>query len=239
MPYSFFKRHPKNLIFRIMLLILAIIPFLFFKEFYKHIYAHFTGSIISIVIVHQWHIVVINIIIFLSFLIPLSYRKKFDWKNYGLVAAFFVSLFIEMYGVPLTIFFLSKSFVGSNVVLPTSFFSFEFLGVTIAMSLAMIYATVLMIIGMVLILIGWVTLYKNIEKEEIVTSGIYSFSRHPQYLGFLFIVIGWLIGWPTLLMIIFAPILVYKYIQVSITEEKEMSGNKKYQEYIKNVPFFI
>jgi protein-S-isoprenylcysteine O-methyltransferase Ste14 len=103
----------------------------------------------------------------------------------------------------------------------------------------MVYGTILMTIGMILIIIGWVTLYKNIQEDEIVTKGIYGHSRNPQYLGFILIVIGWLAGWPTILTVIFAPILIFMYIRVSKKEEQELAGIEAYGKYRKEVPFFL
>jgi len=222
-----------------MVLLLILIPIIFFKDFYIHIYSHFTGTILTTVISQQWHIVIINIAMFITFLIPLSFRRKINWKEYGLVTAFFVSLFIEMYGIPLTILFVSKSINTSHIELPNIIYEFEFLGVNIAMDMAMLYASILMIIGTLFILIAWITLYKKIKHEEIVTSGIYSYSRHPQYFGFILIIIGWLVGWPTILTIIFVIILIFMYVRVCKIEEKELFHIKKYKEYKEKVPFFI
>jgi protein-S-isoprenylcysteine O-methyltransferase Ste14 len=224
---------------RVMLAALILIPVIFLGDFYVHIHSHFMGTILPNVITQQWHIVILNIVLFISFLIPLSFRRKVDWKEYGLVTAFFVSLFIEMYGIPLTVFFASNFFSASNTELPNAAYHFRFLGVDISMSLAMVYATILMILGMLLIIIGWMTLYKNQKENKIVTNGVYSFSRHPQYLGFILMIIGWLIGWPTILTVIFAPILIFMYLRVCKIEEKELSHIKEYEIYKNRVPFLI
>jgi protein-S-isoprenylcysteine O-methyltransferase Ste14 len=229
----------KNFLIRLMIFLLVLIPMIFFNDFLKHITSHFTGSILPNLITEQWHIVLINIVMFITFLIPLSFRRKIDWKEYGLVTAFFVSLFIEMYGIPFTILFASKSIYTSNVELASVVYEFEFLGVNIAMDLAMVYASILIVIGTVFIVIGWITLYKKIKTEEFVTTGIYSYSRHPQYFGFILIIFGWLIGWPTILTVLFAFILIYKYVKVCRVEEKDLSRINNYQAYKKKVPFFI
>lgn len=228
-----------NLQFRMIFIILALIPLIFLNDFYIHIYYHLFGTLLLHTITQQWHIVVLNIVLFLIFLIPLSFRRRINWKEYGVVTAFFVSLFIEMYGIPLTVFFASKYFSGSASELPNMVIVFKFLGVNIGMTMAMVYGTVLMIMGMLLIIIGWITLYKNLKKDEIVTKGIYSYSRHPQYFGFILIILGWLVGWPTLLTVIFAPILIFMYLRVCKIEEKELSDIKEYEEYKERVPFFI
>ncbi|UCE74970.1 MAG: DUF1295 domain-containing protein, partial [Methanomassiliicoccales archaeon] len=69
--------------------------------------------------------------------------------------------------------------------------------------------------------------------------GIYSFSRHPQYFGFILMIIGWLIGWPTILTVIFTPILIFMYLRVCKIEEKELSHIKEYEIYKNKVPFLI
>lgn len=233
------KIKTRNLPLYLMVLILILIPIIYFEDFYVHIYSHFTGTILTNVISNQWHIVLINIVMFITFLLPLSFRRKINWKEYGIVTAFFVSLFIEMYGIPLTILFASKTINSSNVEIANVVYDFEFLGVNIAMDMAMIYASFLMIIGTIIIIIAWVTLYRNIKTEELVTTGIYSYSRHPQYFGFIMIILGWLVGWPTILTVIFSIVLVFMYVRVCKLEEKELSHIKKYQEYKEKVPFLI
>jgi protein-S-isoprenylcysteine O-methyltransferase Ste14 len=107
------------------------------------------------------------------------------------------------------------------------------------MDTAMLYASILIVIGTIFIIVGWITLYRKIKKEELVTTGIYSYSRHPQYFGFLLIIIGWLVGWPTFLTVIFSAILIYKYIKVCKVEEKELGHIKEYEKYKNEVPFLI
>jgi protein-S-isoprenylcysteine O-methyltransferase Ste14 len=195
---------------------------------------------LSNIITQNWLIVVLNIIIFLTFLIPLSFRRKIDWKEYGLVTAFIVSLFIEMYGIPLTIYFLANSFAGNGIDAPNIVYKFDFFGQNISFTVAMVYGTLLMVIGTIFVLVGWVTLYRKLKSgNELVTTGIYSHSRHPQYFGFILVIIGWLVGWPTLLTIIFAPILIFIYVRVCKLEEKELEKDLKYKQYKERTPFLI
>ena len=240
MPQQEKKALVRNLPVRIFFVILALLPIAFLWEFYTHITAHFTGSILPNIITQQWIIVVLNIVIFLTFLIPLGFRRKIDWKEYGLVTAFFISLFVEMYGIPLTVFFAAKALPGTETTMPNVLFKFAFLGVNISFSHAMVYGTVLMLLGTVIIILGWVTLYRGLRRNgSLVTDGIYSYSRHPQYLGFVLIILGWLVGWPTFLTVIFAPILILMYIRVCRLEEAELSAEHDYDSYKKKVPFLI
>lgn len=230
----------KNYFLRILIIILLLMPLIFFQEFYIHFYTYLSSNVITSVVTQQWMVVLFFIILFIAFLIPLSYRRKAGWVEYGLVTAFFVSLFVEMYGIPLTILLASKYFFVPGTQLPPNVLSISFMGVGLGLDLAMIYGSLLILIGMSLIILGWFTLYQNIKREGLVTSGIYQYSRHPQYLGFIFIILGWLFGWPTPLTLIFAPILIYKYFSVCRKEEIEMiKEHPEYEEYRLKVPFMI
>ena len=236
---SFFKH--KNILIRTIFVLIAIYPLIHIREFAYTFYLYLSGNEITRVVTEQWHVVVVSILIFIAFLIPLSYRRKANWAEYGLVTAFFVSLFIEMYGIPLTILFASKYFYSPKYIPPENLIHFNFLGVGLGMYRTMAYGAFLMILGAIIIITAWITLYRNIKKGKgLVASGIYEYSRHPQYFGFILIILGWFIGWPTILTLIFTPILLYKYISVCFKEEKELiKKHPKYKKYKSEVPFFI
>ena len=229
----------KNLALRLFFMALFLVPVIYFNEFRHHFYVYLTGTVLNNVIRNQWHVALLSAALFLVFLIPLSFRRKVRWAEYGLATAFFVSLFVEMYGIPLTVLLASKYFFNPGVNLPAPLVEFHFLGVGFSMDLGMTYGAVLMVAGGLLILSGWVTLYRNVRKTPLVTTGIYSYSRHPQYLGFILIVVGWLVAWPTILTVVMAPILAYKYLKLCWREEDEVSKDADYGDYRRRVPFLL
>lgn len=212
---------------------------LFPVQLFKHFEAHFLGTISGDLIRDQWWLVLLNVAAFTAFVIPLSFRRKADWKGLGLVGAFFVSLFVEMYGIPLTIFIASKYLGGGGGSDLDYALSVDVFGVGFAFTVPMLYGALMMIAGGLIIFVGWVSLYKGVKKGALVTEGIYSMSRHPQYLGFILMVAGWMLGWPTPLTLILGGILIFWYVRVCRKEEEEMGSVSDYASYRERVPFMI
>lgn len=210
-------------------------------SFFNHLMYFFSGQIRSVVFQGQWDIVAISIIGFLAFLIPLNYRRRANWRSMGIYSAFIVSLFIEMYGVPLTIYMSSAAFGAfSPANVPNTVLTFSAVGSTFAMNTWMVIGAIITAIGMAIVAVGWSTIYRT--EKDLVKTGIYNYSRHPQYLGIILISVGWFIGWPTVLTGVMLPIVVYEYFRLSQSEEEEVAkdiGEEKYDEYRKNTPMLI
>jgi protein-S-isoprenylcysteine O-methyltransferase Ste14 len=185
----------------------------------------------------RWDLVILNVLFFLTFLVFIPFKKKVAWKSYGIFTAFIIALFMEMYGLPLTIFLFSgmTMFQGYTI---KPFIRFEFLGTTFNMPEFSFYGLIITSIGLILIIAGWKKIYKS---KTLVTTGIYRFSRHPQYLGIILISLGWLIGWPTLVTLVLFPILVLIYYRLAKKEDEEMGRlfGKEYDDYKNETPMFI
>src|SRR3990170_3535525 len=66
---------------------------------------------------------------------------------------------------------------------------------------------------------AWPILHEAQRKGRLATSGPYARVRHPQYLGFILIMLGFLFQWPTLLTLVMFPILVLMYVRLGRREE--------------------
>lgn len=219
--------------------LLVLISIIALPSFIEHYLFFITGQVNAVLIQGQWEIAFLSIAGFLLFLIPLKYRRKADWKSYSIYTAFIVSLFIEMYGIPLSIF-LTTPLLTSTAAEPSYFLSFNLLAHHFDMTLWMVIGAAITTLGALTVLIGWINIY--ISEDELVTNGIYSISRHPQYIGISLIAIGWFLGWPTLLTTAMLPILLYIYRDAAIKEEKEVAqeiGEEKYQKYREKTPRFL
>lgn len=196
----------------------------------------------------NWLFALANIILFLFFIkSAFKPRTKTDWKTYKTFGAFIVALFAEMYGFPLTIYLLTSFFGSKFSNLDFTHDNGHILNTILGIkgdphfNLLHITSNVLIIGGLILIAKAWDVLYKSQKVNKLVVSGAYQYIRHPQYTGFVLIIIGFLLQWPTLITLIMAPILIWRYIRLGRDEEKTMikKFTGKYLVYQKVTPTCI
>ncbi len=194
----------------------------------------------------MWIIVAFNIGIFLFFIISFLIPKgRAEWRSMGVVTAFLIALFSEMYGFPLTIYLLSGWLGDAYPVLQPYSHKFGHLwvvvfgGSTFAWAVVMGLSLIFMLAGYTLMSKGWRQVHG--AHGQLVTDGVYSFVRHPQYTGLFLVIIGFLIQWPTFITVIMAPILLYSYRRLSHSEEQKMYKlfESDYAAYAKDRPLFF
>lgn len=196
-----------------------------------------------------WGLVIVNIAVFLIFAFSFSHPKTpGDWRAFGGFAAFIVALFVEMYGFPLTIYFLSGWLLTRYPNLDP--FSHEaghlwetLLGFDIDPHFGPLHilSNILIVAGFVLLSASWKVLFSAQKKSAIAVTGPYARIRHPQYMGFIIIMFGFLLQWPTIVTLAMFPILVIMYARLALWEEKEMvkTFGEEYQRYRERTPAFI
>lgn len=196
-----------------------------------------------------WGLVAINSIIFIFF--AFSFFKpqtKTDWRTFGAFSAFVVALFIEMYGFPLTIYLFSGWLAKHYPQI--DFFSHDnghilhnLLGLKgdPHFDVLHILSNVLIVVGFLLLSSAWRVLYHAQRTKTLATSGSYKYVRHPQYVAFTTIMLGFLLQWPTLPTLIMFPILVFTYYRLSLREEAavEAEFGETYRKYAAKTPRFI
>ena len=196
-----------------------------------------------------WTLVILNSAIILmfafSFFKPQTAR---DWRTFGAFSAFIVALFVEMYGFPLTIYLMSgwlqsrfpsidllshdaghlwSTFLGEKGnphFGPLHIASYVFLG-----------------FGFYLLSSAWNVLYHAQRRNSLARAGPYARIRHPQYVAFVLILLGFLLQWPTLLTLVMFPILLVMYARLAITEEAEMRKRfgAEFEAYAARTPRFL
>jgi protein-S-isoprenylcysteine O-methyltransferase Ste14 len=196
-----------------------------------------------------WSLVIINSVVFVlfaySFFKP---RTPRDWRSFGAFSAFLVALFAEMYGFPLSIYFLS-GWLQSRFP-DVDWFSHD-AGHLLEMMFGWkanphfgpfhILSFVFIGVGFILISAAWKILYDAQKRNKLATTGPYSYVRHPQYVGFILVMFGFLLQWPTILTLAMFPVLTVMYVVLARSEEREAltSFGSEYRKYMEEVPAFV
>ena len=196
-----------------------------------------------------WTLVVLNSVLFLmfafSFFKPQTAR---DWRTFGAFAAFIVALFVEMYGFPLSIYLMSGWLQTKYPNLDLLSHNTGHLWSTLLgekgdphFGALHIASYVFLGLGFYLLSSAWNVLYHAQRRSALAKSGPYARIRHPQYVAFVLILLGFLLQWPTLLTLVMFPVLLVMYARLAITEEAEMRKRfgAEFEAYAARTPRFL
>lgn len=196
-----------------------------------------------------WSLAIINSLIFIIFAFSFTKpRNPRDWRAFGAFSSFIVALFAEMYGFPLTLYlfsgWLQTRYPGLNIFSHDSgHLWWTLLGWKGDPHLNPIHllSSVLIFGGLIYLGSAWEILYKAQRSHTLAVSGPYSTIRHPQYVGFIVIMLGFLLQWPTLLTLLMFPILVTMYIRLAYQEERDALAEfgDEYARYAAMTPAFL
>lgn len=196
-----------------------------------------------------WSLVIINSALFIFFAFTFFKPKTArDWRSFGAFSAFLVALFTEMYGFPLTIYLLAGW-------LQSRFPNVDWFSHDAGHLLEMMFgwranphfgpfhilSALFIGGGFWLISAAWRVLYNAQRAGDLATTGPYRTVRHPQYVGFVMVMFGFLLEWPTILTLVMFPVLVFMYWRLSMTEEREALAEfgDRYAAYRRRTPAFL
>jgi protein-S-isoprenylcysteine O-methyltransferase Ste14 len=196
-----------------------------------------------------WGLAALNAAIFILFAISFFKPKTpRDWRSFGMFSAFLVALFAEMYGFPLSIYLLSgwlqsrypgvdwmSHDAGHLLEMTFGWRANPHFGPFHLLSFALIGG------GFIVISVAWRYLYEAQRSGTLAVGGPYDYVRHPQYAGFILVMAGFLVQWPTLLTLAMFPVLVAMYVRLAKQEEKETRARfgAAFDRYAAQVPRFV
>ncbi|MEX0960539.1 MAG: isoprenylcysteine carboxylmethyltransferase family protein [Burkholderiales bacterium] len=173
------------------------------------------------------------------YLAPDSWK---EWTRAGVLQAFIIAFYAEMYGFPLTIYFLARFFgldlawrEGGNLWA-------QLFGTPTAHIVAMLIGYSLVFFGATLVADGWRRIHQARRNATLMTDGIYAHVRHPQYTGLFLIVFGeGVVHWPTILSVLAFLVILLAYTLLARREERQMleQFGDEYRNYKRRVPMFF
>lgn len=196
-----------------------------------------------------WTLVVLNSAVFIIFAFSFfKPRTRRDWRSFSAFSAFIVALFVEMYGFPLTIFLLSGWLQARAPGVDLMAHDAGHLWSTVFglkgdphFGVLHFLSAVFLVGGFWILAAAWPVLYRAQRARQLATQGIYARLRHPQYVGFILIMFGFLLQWPTILTLVMFPVLVFMYVRLAIFEEHESEREfgQVWRDYAAQTPRFL
>jgi len=190
----------------------------------------------------NWWAVAAWAILYAALLCFVPFYRKAQRKPAGVFLAFVVAYAIEMFGISLTLYFalwafgrsLPEGFLWGHTLVP-------YIGFAGTYACAALTA-----LGAFLVIAGWRRIHRDYWSAEggngrLVSEGLYSKIRHPQYTGFLVVSFGVLLEWATLPLVLLWPLLVLLYRRLAKREEAEMETRfgKEWDEYKARTGMFL
>ncbi|MFV1986910.1 MAG: isoprenylcysteine carboxylmethyltransferase family protein [Gemmatimonadota bacterium] len=191
----------------------------------------FWGAAVIVIVFVSWMLY--------RYLAPHSWK---EWTGAGVLQAFIIAFYAEMYGFPLTIYLLARFFgldliwgEGGNLWV-------QLFGTQMAHVVSMVFGYIIVFAGATMVAEGWRTIHRVRRTGQLATESVYGKIRHPQYTGLFMIIFGeGVVHWPTIVSVAALPIIVVAYALLARKEEQQMllEFGEEYREYKRHVPMFI
>jgi len=189
------------------------------------------GLALIVIVVASWFLY--------RYLAPKTWK---EWASAGVIQAFIIALYAEMYGFPLTIYLLVRFFGLDKTNLNANLWSTLLGSGETGMMISMILGYSLLIVGFGIFMEGWRELHRAQKEGRLTTDRLYGLVRHPQYTGLFIALFGeGIVHWPTVFSVALFPVIVLAYYLLARSEERKVEEEfgDEYRDYRKRVPMFI
>lgn len=196
-----------------------------------------------------WGLVILNAALFIFFAFSFFKPKsKTDWRSFNAFSAFIIALFVEMYGFPLSIYLFSGWLTNRYPSIDLlSHDNGHLLHTLLGLKgnphwdVLHILSNVFIFGGYMMLSYAWHVLWVAQRKHQLASTGVYARMRHPQYVAFIMIMLGFLLQWPTLPTLVMFPILTFMYVRLARKEEKiaEAEFGEEWRRYAAVTPRFF
>ncbi|MBA2434495.1 MAG: isoprenylcysteine carboxylmethyltransferase family protein [Chthoniobacterales bacterium] len=189
------------------------------------------GLALIVIVIASW--------LLYRYLAPKTWK---EWASAGVIQAFIIALYAEMYGFPLTIYLLVRFFGLDQTNLNANLWSTLLGWGETGMMISMILGYMLLFAGFGIFMEGWRELHRARKEGRLVTDRLYGLVRHPQYTGLFIALFGeGIVHWPTVFSVALFPVIVLAYYLLARSEERKVEEEfgDEYREYRKRVPMFI
>ena len=171
----------------------------------------------------QWDTVIVWVVLFGFFIAFIPLQRKSQRRPASVYLAFVIALAFEMFGIPLSMYIVSWAI---GFTLPVGILWGHTLQQYIG-NWGMYMGFTLNLVGAYLVIQGWKEVHEHYWRKDegtgtLITNGVYTYIRHPQYTGFLLITLGLLVHWATLPLLVMWPILLLQYYRLARKEEREL-----------------
>ena len=196
----------------------------------------------------HWKAVLVNIVIWiLPVFFMLRPRRPRETLAFGLLCLFLTDEFVELYGFPYTLMLFSDQLAAYEDADGLSYRAGDLWRVLLnqdshheVYDVYHLSAGIFIFGGIGLLYFAYRMLRDARWSGVPATTGPYAWFRHPQYLGTMSLMLGYIIQGPTLPTFVLFPILSLFYILLARWEERELLtqfGNA-YALYMKSTPGF-
>jgi methanethiol S-methyltransferase len=152
-----------------------------------------------------------------------------DWRGAGAFLGFMAALCAEITLVPMLVYLAWRWLLAKLVGLQAAAGARDLIDLVVGWDMHRHLpwldraGDVVIVSGLVVLTLAWWGLQKAKRSRRLATTGVYAVVRHPQYLGYLLVMFGFLLQWPSLLTGLAFSAVVVAYGRLIRREEDELS----------------